>query len=79
MLILLLSIRKELRDFCGFKKDPDASKFTRFKQEFEPFLKQMFNYLVYDTEPICQTIDKVLASSIAFDTSGIEAYVLKTI
>lgn len=75
MLILLLSICKELRDFCGFKKVPDASKFTRFKQDFEPFLEQMFHELVDYTEPICQTIDKALASSLAFDTSGIESYV----
>ena len=75
LLILLLNICKELRDFCGFKKVPDASKFTRFKQDFEPFLEQMFYHLVDYTEPICQTIDKALASSIVFDTSGIEAYV----
>lgn len=75
LLILLLNICKELRDFCGFKKVPDASKFTHFKQDFEPFLEQMFHNLVDYTEPICQAIDKALASSFAFDTSGIEAYV----
>ena len=46
LLILLLNICKELRDFCGFKKVPDASKFTHFKQNFEPFLEQMFYHLV---------------------------------
>lgn len=75
LLLLLLHISKELRDFCGFKKVPDASKFTRFKQDFEPFLEQMFCKLVDYTEPICQAIDKTLASSLVFDTSGIEAYV----
>lgn len=25
---------KEMRDFCGLKKVPDASKITRFKQQF---------------------------------------------
>ncbi|MHB1393075.1 MAG: transposase [Clostridia bacterium] len=75
LLILLLHLCKELRDFCGFHKVPDASKFTRFKQEFEPYLKQMFHSLVDYTEPICQALDKNLASSLIFDTSGIEAYV----
>ena len=75
LLILLLNICKELRDFCGFKKVPDASKFTHFKQDFEPFLEQIFYQLVDYTEPICQVIDKALASSLVFDTSGIEAYV----
>jgi hypothetical protein len=75
LLILLLNICKELRDFCGFKKVPDASKFTRFKQDFEPFLEQLFYNLVDYTEPICHSIDNALASSLAFDTSGIEAYV----
>lgn len=75
LLILLLNICKELRDFCGFKKVPDASKFTHFKQDFEPFLEQLFYNLVDYTEPICHAIDNVLASSLAFDTSGIEAYV----
>jgi hypothetical protein len=75
LLILLLNICKELRDFCGFRKVPDASKFTHFKQDFEPFLEQMFYHLVDYTEPICQVIDKALASSLVFDTSGIEAYV----
>lgn len=75
LLILLLNICKELRDFCGFKKVPDASKFTHFKQDFEPFLEQFFYQLVDYTEPICQVINKALASSLVFDTSGIEAYV----
>ena len=30
LLIIFLSICKELREFCGFSKVPDASKFTRF-------------------------------------------------
>ena len=31
LLILLLNLCKELRDFCGFTKVPDAPLFTRFK------------------------------------------------
>lgn len=54
---------------------PDASKFTRFKQDFLPFIEQLFNHLVDYTEPICQDIDSILASTITFDTTGIEVYV----
>jgi len=75
LLIILLHLCKELRVLCGFDKIPDASKFTRFKQDFLPYLEMLFNHLVDYTEPICQAIDPVLASSITFDTTGIEVYV----
>ena len=75
LLIILLSICKELRNFCGFTKVPDASKFTRFKQDFLPHLEQMFSDMVEYTEPICMAIDAMLASTITFDTTGIELYV----
>ena len=75
LLITLLHLSKELRVFCGFNKIPDASKFTRFKQDFLSLIEQLFNYLVDYTEPICQAIDSLLASTIAFDTTGIEVYV----
>ena len=41
LLIVFLKYSQELRDFCGFDVVPDASKFTRFKQEvctFTPYL-----------------------------------------
>jgi len=75
LLIIFLEVSKELRDFCGFNKVPDASKFTRFKQSFLPDLQSMFDKLVDVTEPICQRIDPALASETIFDTSGIKAYV----
>lgn len=75
LLILLLHLCKELREFCGFTKVPDASKFTRFKQDFEPHLEQMFSDMVDFTEPLCRAIDKNLASTITFDTTGIELFV----
>ena len=75
MLILLLSICKELREFCGFTKVPDAPLFTRFKQDFLPWIEQMFHNMVDYTEPICQAIDANLAQMLTFDTSGIELYV----
>lgn len=75
LLIVFLTYSRELREFCGFDKVPDASKFTRFKQDFKGDLKTMFDSLVDLTEPICQDIDSTLASMTIFDTSGIEAYV----
>jgi len=75
LLITFLTFSKELREFCGFQKVPDASKFTRFKQDFLPELKSMFDNLVDITEPICHQIDEAKASMTIFDTSGIEAYV----
>jgi hypothetical protein len=75
LLIIFLKYSKELREFCGFNKVPDASKFTHFKQDFILDLQSMFDNLVDVTEPICQQIDKAKASMAIFDTSGIEAYV----
>lgn len=75
LLILFLKYSQELRDFCGFDVVPDASKFTRFKQDFLPELESMFHRLVDLTEPICQKIDLQKASMVLFDTSGIEAWV----
>jgi transposase len=75
LLIVFLKYSQELRDFCGFDVVPDASKFTRFKQDFLPDLQSVFDRLVDLTEPICQRIDPSLASMTIFDTSGIEAWV----
>ena len=75
LLILFLSLCKELRDFCGFQKVPDAPLFTRFKQNFLPYIELMFRRMVDFTEPICQAIDSSLAGMLAFDTSGIELFV----
>ena len=75
LLIVFLKYSQELRDFCGFDVVPDASKFTRFKQDFLSDLQAMFDHLVDLTEPICHCIDTQKASMILFDTSGIEAWV----
>ena len=75
LLILFLNLCKELRDFCGFSKVPDASLFTRFKQGFADHIERMFQQMVDYTEPICQQIDYSLAQLLTFDTSGIELYV----
>lgn len=57
LLIIFLQYSKDLRDFCGFSKVPDASKFTRFKQNFISNLQSLFHDLVDITEPIWQHID----------------------
>ena len=75
MLLLFLTYSKDLREFCCFDKVPDASKITRFKQDFKQDLLDMFENLVDITEPICHEIDSNLASMTIFDSSGIEAYV----
>jgi hypothetical protein len=75
LLIVFLSYSRELREFCGFSKVPDASKITRFKQDFLLDLQSVFENLVDLTEPICQAIDSAKADMTIFDTSGIEAWV----
>ena len=75
LLILLPHICKELRDFCGFSKVPDAPLFSRFKLGFADHIALMFQRMVDYTEPICQAVDASLASMLTFDTSGIELYV----
>ncbi len=75
LLLVFLQYSKELRDFCGFSKVPDASKITRFKQNFIPELHDMFDHLVDLTEPFLQAIDAEKAAMTIFDSSGIEAFV----
>lgn len=75
LLLVFLQYSKDLREFCGFTKVPDASKITRFKQAFLDDLHVMFDNLVDLTEPICQAIDQEKASMTIFDSSGIEAFV----
>lgn len=75
LLLLFLHYSRHLREFCGFDKVPDASKITRFKQDFLPDLEDVFSRLVDLTEPICQAIDSSKASMTIFDSSGIEAWV----
>ena len=75
LLLTFLEYSKDLREFCGFAKVPDASKITRFKQEFTDDLQLFFDSLVDLTEPILQEIDAEKASMSVFDTTGLEAYV----
>ena len=75
LLLTFLNYSKPLREFCGFTKVPDASKITRFKQDFLEDLQLVFDKLVDLTEPICQAIDSAKADMTIFDSSGIEAFV----
>ena len=75
LLLTFLAYSKPLRDFCGFTKVPDASKITRFKQDFLDDLQLVFDNLVDVTESICQNIDSAKADMTIFDSSGIEAFV----
>ena len=75
LLLTFLAYSKSLREFCGFTKVPDASKITRFKQDFLDDLQLVFDNLVDVTEPICQAIDSAKADMTLFDSSGIEAFV----
>jgi hypothetical protein len=45
LLLVFLNYSKVLRDFCGFSKVPDASKITRFKQDFLLDLQSVFEIL----------------------------------
>jgi len=75
LLLTFLNYSKVLREFCGFNKVPDASKITRFKQDFLMDLQSVFDQLVDITEPICQAIDAEKADMTIFDSSGIESWV----
>ena len=75
LLLTFLAYSKSLREFCGFTKVPDASKITRFKQDFLDDLQLVFDNLVDVTEPICQAIDSAKADMTIFDSFGIEAFV----
>lgn len=75
LLLIFLKFSKELRRFCGFDLIPDASRITRFKQDFLLDLQSFFEHLVDVSEPICQMIDPKKAAMTIFDTSGIEAFV----
>jgi len=74
-LLNTLRYSKEMRVFCQFKKVPDASKLTRFKQDFCEYIRLVFERLVELTEPICREMDAALADILIKDTTGVVAYV----
>lgn len=74
-LTAILKCSRELQDFCGFSKIPDASQLTRFKHTYCDFLVCVFERLVDLTEPICRKINQKKADYLIFDTTGIEPLV----
>jgi hypothetical protein len=74
-LLNVLRCCREMRDFCGLHKVPDAGKLTLFKQDFCGWLRRVFERLVEFTEPICREMDAALADMLIKDTTGIESYV----
>ena len=74
-LICILKCSRELRDFCGFEKVPDASQITRFYQNYCEHIALMFERLVDITEPICREINSKKADYLIYDTTGIEVHV----
>lgn len=72
LLISMLKLSAELREFCGFTKVPDASQFSRFKANYCEHLKEMFEAMVDLTEPICRKINAKKADYLVYDTTGIE-------
>lgn len=74
---LLATLRhsREMRDFCGFEKVPNAAKLTRFKQDFLPYIMEVFERLVEQTEPLCREMDAALGDTLIYDTTGVESRV----
>ncbi len=75
LLVCLLNICSELRNFCGFSSVPDKTRFSIFKRDFSDYLQVMFDKLVDFTEPICHDMNDKLASCLIYDTTGIECFV----
>ena len=78
-MLTILRLSRELLEYCGFNKVPDASKITRFKQDFTKHIKLMFDRLVEITEPICRELDAKKAAYLIYDPTGILANVAEII
>ena len=75
LLITLLNLSKELRQFCGFNTVPDKTQFSRFKTTYSDDLEDIFHHLVDLTEPICLSLGVRDAETLIIDTTGITPYV----
>ena len=75
LLITILNLSKELRNFCGFDTVPDKTQFSRFKTTYADDLETIFHHLVDLTEPICQSLGVRDAETLIIDTTGITPYV----
>jgi len=75
LLITLLNLSYELRQFCGFDNVPDKTQFSRFKTTYSDDLEVIFHHLVDLTEPICRSLGVRDAQTLIIDTTGITPYV----
>lgn len=75
-MLSVVSGSKDYMRFCRFYGQvPGPDKITRFKQDFGPYIAEMFNHLVEVTEPICKELDAIKSNQLIFDTTGIEVWV----
>lgn len=75
LLISILRISKELREFCGFESVPSKFKLSRFKSTYYKELNDLFHSMVDMTEQLAHEINPLLASILITDTTGFEVYV----
>ena len=75
VMLRVLQISSELREFCGFDTVPNEAQITRFRQNFVEHTGLMFENLVEVTEPICRELDPKKADYLLYDTSGVKANV----
>jgi hypothetical protein len=73
--LVLLRMCRELREFCGFERVPDAGKVSSFKQNFVEYIVMVFERFVEATEPICKLLDPKKSGYLIYDPTGVEAYV----
>lgn len=73
LLIIYLKFSQELRDFCGFVKNPSDSKFTHFKQNFLLSLQPLFNCFVELPEPIGLQIPWILYKAAYFPMPALQS------
>lgn len=60
LLLVFLHYSRHLREFCGFTKVPDASKITRFKQDFLPAYNQFLTISLISQNRYATTLMKIL-------------------
>ncbi|MCM1487809.1 MAG: ISNCY family transposase [Firmicutes bacterium] len=72
LLLNILKLSKELRDYCEFSTVPNASQLTRIKQDFQSQFELLFEALVNITKPICEEINSKKSDYLIYDTTGIE-------
>jgi len=75
VLLTVLMLSPEIREFCGFESVPEAWEITLFKKDFADYLELMFDNLVDKTEPICRTLDPKKSDYLLYDTTGVKANV----